>query len=185
MQRTRLFTAVVAGAAVLAIAAQGFAKPETRPGGKPGNQAGSSRVKRGREIAPVPLDLTDKDAGKVWLGSYLVNAVGGCNDCHTNPSYIDNPFAGDPGVVNAANYLAGGRAFGPFVSANLTPDENGLPGGLTREQFVEVMRTGHEDDEEGLLQVMPWPVYRNMTGGDLNAIYDYLTAIPHAEPAAN
>jgi hypothetical protein len=32
-----------------------------------------------------------------------------------------------------------------------------------------------------LLQVMPWPVYRNMTDRDLRAIYEYLRAIPCVE----
>ncbi len=166
----------VATVAVFAMSSQGIAK---KP---PGNPA-PNRIMRGQAIAPVALDLTDKNPASVYLGSYLVNAVGGCNDCHTNPSYIDNPFAGDPGVVNAEHYLAGGRAFGPFVSANITPDETGKPAGLTRNEFIGLLRTGHEIDEDGTLQVMPWPVYRNMTDHDLSAIYAYLTAIPHAEPA--
>ncbi|MBI3246686.1 MAG: cytochrome C [Deltaproteobacteria bacterium] len=143
----------------------------------------SSRIVQGKKLAPVPLDLIGKNRTMVYLGSYLVNAVGGCNDCHTVPSYTDNPFAGDPGVVNATNYLAGGRAFGPFVSANITPDGSGKPHGLDRDEFVALMRTGYDADESRYLQVMPWPVYRNMTDQDLHAIYEYLSAIPHAEPA--
>src|SRR3982750_584686 len=56
-----------------------------------------SRILTGYKIAPVPLHLTRKsDVKMVGLGSYLVNAVGGCNDCHTNPSYAPggNPFQG-------------------------------------------------------------------------------------------
>lgn len=141
-----------------------------------------SRIVQGKKIAPVPLDLTGKNRTMVYLGSYLVNAVGGCNDCHTNPSYIDNPFIGEPGVVNTTNYLAGGRHFGPFVSANITPDVNGKPAGLTRDEFVALLRTGFDADESRYLQVMPWPVYRSMTDQDLHAIYEYLSSIPHAEP---
>jgi hypothetical protein len=33
-----------------------------------------------------------------------------------------------------------------------------------------------------LLQVMPWPVYGQMTDRDLQAIYLYLSALPRAEP---
>jgi hypothetical protein len=29
-----------------------------------------------------------------------------------------------------------------------------------------------------LLQVMPWPIHRNMTDHDLRAIYEYLSAVP-------
>ena len=37
------------------------------------------------QIAPVPLSLAGLNRDLVGLGSYLVNAIGGCQDCHTNP----------------------------------------------------------------------------------------------------
>src|SRR6185436_13905869 len=53
-----------------------------------------SEVKLGFEIAPVPLNLRGKNRELVGLGSYIVNAQGGCNDCHSCPSYDpnDNPY---------------------------------------------------------------------------------------------
>lgn len=117
-----------------------------------------------------------------------MNAVGGCNDCHTNPSYAKggDPFLGQPKKVNAKNYLAGGQQFGPFVSRNLTP-ENGKPAGRTFEEFRQQLRTGidldHAHPQFGpLLQVMPWPTYQSMTDHDIYAIYQYLRAIPPAKP---
>jgi hypothetical protein len=114
-----------------------------------------------------------------------------CVGCHTNPTYAEgrNPFFGQPAKLNTTNYLAGGTAFGPFVSRNLTPDpkQNNLPAGLTLEQFVHTMRTG-EDLKKAhlfispLLQVMPWPELGNLSDRDLEAIYAYLSAIPHADP---
>ena len=47
--------------------------------------AEQARILRGFEIAPVPL--RNRRSPLVGLGSYLVNAGGGCNDCHTNPPY--------------------------------------------------------------------------------------------------
>ena len=95
-----------------------------------------SRVATGFRISPVPLNVRGKNPALVGLGSYLVNAVGGCNDCHTHPSFAEggDPFVGQPEVINAAEYLAGGRTFGPIVSANITPNEFGLPAGLRFEQ---------------------------------------------------
>jgi hypothetical protein len=141
-----------------------------------------SRIAKGFEIAPVPLDLRRKNRLLVGLGSYIVNAAGGCNDCHTAPPFAPggNPFEGQPTVVNAAVYLAGGTPFGPnLVSANITPDEDGRPAGLTREEFVTLIRTGRDhENPDRILQVMPWPVYANMTDLDLRAVYEYLRAIP-------
>jgi hypothetical protein len=119
-----------------------------------------ARIRRGFEIAPVPLNLHGKDPALVGLGSYLV-ATGGCNDCHTastssefapggNPYFKGNP----PKVINQADYLVGGRNFGALipgtpeiVSRNLTPDKSGRPaGGRTFYEFVEILRTGVDLD---------------------------------------
>ena len=128
----------------------------------------------------IKLDLRHKDKDLVGLGSYLVNAVGGCNDCHTAPPYTKDPSIalGAPKQIDVGCYLNGGMVFGPFVSRNITP-ENGLPAGLTFQQFKHVIRTGEDPEHPGQpLQVMPWPVYQTMNDGDLRAIYEYLSSIP-------
>lgn len=152
-------------------------------------QLEKSRIEQGFKIAPVPLDLHNKNRDLVGLGSYFVNAVGGCNDCHTQPSYLPggDPFMGQPKMVNAKNYLAGGQQFGPFTSRNITPASNGRPAGHTFAAFKRMLRTGFDVDHEHpqfgpLLQVMPWPTFQSMTDHELRAIYEYLRAIPHAEP---
>jgi hypothetical protein len=144
-------------------------------------------VRQGLRIAPVPLDYRRKNRDLVGLGSYIVNAQGGCNDCHTNPPYTPggNPFNGDEEQINVPCYLSGGVEFGPFTSRNLTPNAQGLPAGLTFQQFRETLRTGRDFKspfnppfDNGLLQVMPWPVYGKMINRDLRAVYEYLKAIP-------
>jgi hypothetical protein len=145
----------------------------------------SSRIARGFEIAPVPLNLEGRDKALVGLGSYIVNGQGACNDCHTNPPFEEggNPFLGEPEKINTDGYLAGGTPFGPgLYSKDITPYENGMPAGLTFMQFKHLMRTGVEPDGE-ILQVMPWPVYGKMTDYDLRAVYEYLSAIPAIPPA--
>jgi hypothetical protein len=146
------------------------------------------------EIFPkgTKLNFAGKDWELVGLGSYLVNSTG-CNDCHTHPNWAPNgnPYLGQPEQINTAEYLAGGRQFGPdpvdghiVFSANITPDKkkNGMPAGLTWDAFREVMRTGIDPDVPGrLLQVMPWPLYHWKTDHDLRAMYEYLRVIPHLD----
>jgi hypothetical protein len=185
------------------------------------DESEEARIRRGLAIAPVHLNLEDKDPNLVGLGSYWVNAVADCNGCHSagpdteyivpkgNPYLLSPPFSGKQ-QINPATYVGGGRDFGPFpgppfpsiphlYSRNLTPDHTGLPVGRTFEEFRDIMRHGTDFDHlhpncmEGpghppnclvapfngdLLQVMPWPVYENMTGQDLRAIYEYLKAVP-------
>ncbi len=159
-----------------------------------------SRIERGFQIAPVPLNLQGKNRALVGLGSYLVNAIGDCNGCHAGPSASDptstaeyaaggDPFQGQAAVVNQAAYLAGGtHLFGPFfIPRNLTPDKTGRPeGGASFEEFLGILRTGVDPDQAHpqfgpLLQVMPWPTFHNMTDHDIRAIYEYLSAIPCLE----
>jgi hypothetical protein len=162
---------------------------DNRPGIDNAPAEDGSRIQAGFNYAReqhIPLDLRRKNRALVGLGSYLVNAVGGCNDCHTAPPFTKDPFAflGAPKQINNDCYLAGGTPFGPPgpgtpVSRDITPWEDDKPAGLTRDQFIHVMRTGEDPDNPGqVLEVMPWPVYQAMTDRDLRAIYEYLSAIP-------
>src|SRR5579864_3230560 len=194
-----------------------------------------SRIRRGFEIAPVPLNLAGKDRALVGLGSYIVNAQSDCNGCHTsggppNFNYAPggNPYFHQPLKVDPTIYLSGGQNFGPvgtptgpngyagpaMITRNLTPDKNGRPeGGHPLAEFKQIIRHGTDFDhihptctaaqiaqieattnpadlpvcipaspgntvDGNLLQVMPWPTFANMTDHELDAIYEYLTAIP-------
>jgi hypothetical protein len=144
-------------------------------------------------MAPVHLDLHGKDRALVGLGSYLVNAIGDCNGCHSGPSGQfaagGDPFQGQPKQVNQAAYLSGGTPlFGPFfIPRNLTPDKTGrAEGGASFEEFKGILRTGVDPDHAHpqfgpFLQVMPWPAFQNMTDHDIRAIYEYLSAVPCIE----
>jgi hypothetical protein len=161
MRRNPLLTSVVMVAtfAVIVTAPAVFNSPRL--------QAQSDRARhdpgtdRGLDIAPVPLNLKGKDLALVSLGSYLVNGVAGCNDCHdagpqTEYAPGGNPYFGEPTHINAATYLGGGQDFGPLtaapgsphiISRNLTPDKTGLPeGGRSYAEFREILRTGVDLD---------------------------------------
>jgi hypothetical protein len=221
MRHTRLLktAAVVTAFAVIVLAGtvNGSKRVGTRDD-QSSDRKEESRIQRGFEIAPVSLNLQGKNRALVGLGSYIVNAVGDCNGCHSagpqtefapggSPYQLSPPFSGKT-QINTANYLGGGRDFGPFgappqiphlYSRNLTPDKTGLPaGGHSYEEFVEIMRQGTDFDHVHpsctapgtpanclaapfngeLLQVMRWPFFRDMTDHELRAIYEYLSAIP-------
>jgi len=205
------------------------------------NDDEGSLIKIGFKIAPVPLNIEGKNRDLVGLGSFIVNAQGDCNGCHTaggppNFNYANgaNPYFGQPMKTDPATYLAGGTDFGAavppsaavggfppgsqpptyppveygeyvgpdIITRNLTPDKTGRPeGGRTLEQFKEIMRKGTDFDhihptctaalptptpanclpppvDGSLLQVMPWPLFHNMTDHQIDAIYEYLSAIP-------
>ena len=177
----------------------------------------SDKARLGFAISPVPkgrLNLENADRQMVGLGSYIVNSTGDCSGCHSYPQFLrqgnqagSNPQAGDPfegtpssqsidGALqanfNISHYMGGGQCFGPFMARNLTPDENGLPEGLTESEFIKALRTGEDihcekdasdpicalGPDTPVLQVMPWPTYHSMTDTDLKSIYAYLKVLP-------
>jgi hypothetical protein len=121
-----------------------------------------SKIRKGFEIAPVPLKFARKDHDLVGLGSYLVNGVADCNGCHTADPATEYKPSGNPyfrgmprQVVNKDTYLGGGRNFGPLIagltpdiiSRNLTPDSTGRPvGGRTFAEFKLIIQTGADLD---------------------------------------
>src|SRR5216683_6567132 len=125
------------------------------------NDRNESKVRKGFQIAPVPLNLKGKNHELVGLGSYIVNAQADCDGCHSAGPPTEfvrggNPYFGQPEKINPATYLGGNRDFGAFdklqlsahiISRNLTPDKTGLPeGGHTFSEFVQIIRTGVDMD---------------------------------------
>ena len=110
----------------------------------------------------------------VERGSYLVNTVMTCHNCHT-------PMG--PNGPQFDKALSGGLRFNepPFdvTGSNLTPDpETGL-GKWTVRNFSETIRTGrHLGRGREILPPMPIPMYKNFTDADLAAIFTYLQSIP-------
>jgi mono/diheme cytochrome c family protein len=127
--------------------------------------------------------LTPDEQAQVGRGSYLVNAMAACNDCHTAPAGGLIPMTVD---VNTVAYLAGGvdigsfLGVGPVFSRNLTPDPStGLF--LTEEQFIQALRFGADFRRPpgSTLRVPPhFPAEYRLTLDDLKAVYAYLRAIP-------
>jgi cytochrome c1 len=147
----------------------------------------SRDAQQGDNISPVPSAKKGKQQGLINRGSYLVNVLASCNDCHTCPSYrgLDPyksggaSFVGGRTPINSANFLSGGTPFGSIISPDLTPDSAGRPGGLTYAKFKNALQNGTAHDGH-ILQVMPWPLYHNMYEQDFRAIYAYLQSIPPA-----
>jgi hypothetical protein len=149
-------------------------------------------VNRGFAISPVPYNLTGlpvASQGQFGRGSYLVNAVGGCSDCHTNPA------RGMTGNVNTTQYLTGGGVFAvppPLfptfkivrsMSADLVGKTQGsiATGLIGFPQFVGLLTSGEHVEDPMPTPVaypMPWPHLKNLTLDDMESIYTFLTNVP-------
>jgi len=147
---------------------------------------------------PTKTDPTTYLAGGTDFGKAVPPSteVGGFPNGSIPPSYPPDRYPIDPAT--------GFPYVGPdIISRNLTPDRNGRPeGGRTLKEFKEILRTGTDLDnihptclsdtdpnislgicvpppvDGSKLQVMPWPLLHNMTDHHIEAVYEYLSAIP-------
>jgi len=104
-----------------------------------------SKVKQGFAIAPVELNLQGRNRALVGLGSYIVNAQGGCVDCHTSPTYV---AGGDPYKVSRrrstrrTTWPAAARLALRHVREPDARSEQPLTEAQRYADFVQKMRTG-------------------------------------------
>lgn len=155
-----------------------------------------------RAAASEPAQSAEAQrAEQVARGKYLVSTAG-CHDCHTpwkmgaagpepdmskalsgHPEGMQlppPPAPSGPWIVSiAATNTAYAGPWGTSFTANLTPDrETGL-GTWTKDNFIQTIRKGKRmGSGRALLPPMPYPVYSNMTDGDLEAMYWYLQSLP-------
>jgi mono/diheme cytochrome c family protein len=108
-------------------------------------------------------------------GSYLVNSIGACGNCHAR----DIAF-------NRTSDLAGGAEenaeAGHIVMPNITPDPETGIGKWTQAEIVVGLRDGKRPDGSIIGPPMPIPVYRQLSDQDATAIAAYLLS---AKPIKN
>ncbi len=107
-------------------------------------------------------------------GEYLVNNIGGCNDCHT-PMTPDGP--------DMAHALQGATlSFAPTIPipwAPVAPAIAGIPPGYTEAQFAVFLQTGVRPDGSGPLP--PMPAFR-LNEADAQAMAAYIATVPRETP---
>lgn len=120
--------------------------------------------------APAPLE----GEALVARGEYLVNNIGGCNDCHTpmTPQGPDMTLA-----LQGATLM-----FAPTIQipwAPVAPSIAGLPAGYTEEQFIAFMQTGVKPN--GSRPLPPMPAFR-LNEEDARAMAAYIATLPRETP---
>src|SRR4051812_33795504 len=113
----------------------------------------------------------------VERGSYLVNGLLTCGNCHTPK--------GPPQAI-AGKDFSGGLSWDepPFkvTAPNITPDKESGIGHYTDAQLKTVLRKGTKPNGTPVAMVMPSGFYEIMTENDLNAVIAYLKTL---KPVSN
>lgn len=109
----------------------------------------------------------------VERGSYLVNAVMACDNCHTprekGALVMEKRFAGGSQVWDTPAYTVRGT--------NITPDPQTGIGKWSAEQIKRSLVDGVRPTGVPLSPQMPFPFYRIMTQRDLDAVVAYMQGL--------
>ena len=152
-------------------------------------------------LSAAALAHADEKPDTVARGQYIVS-TSGCHDCHTPWTLGPNgpapdmsralsghpqdlvlspaPVPPQPWVMTTTGTnTAFAGPWGVSFTANLTPDPETGTGKWSARNFRDTIRSGrHFGRGRPILPPMPWPVYRNLTDQDLEAVFAYLRTVP-------
>jgi mono/diheme cytochrome c family protein len=110
----------------------------------------------------------------VERGSYLVNGILTCGNCHTP--------RGPGGVVLVEKQLSGGpqtwdEPTFKVKGSNITPDRETGIGTWSEADIKTLLLTGHRPNGAQIAPIMPYAFYQVFTPGDLEAVVAYLRSV--------
>ena len=121
----------------------------------------------------VAIGTAQADNQQLRRGSYLMNGVVACGNCHTPK--------GPDGHALLDQELSGGAVFDfpafYAVAPNITPDNETGIGKWTDEQIADTIRNGKRPDGTTIGPPMPVAFYRNMSDSDVRALVAYLRSV--------
>ncbi len=137
------------------------------------------------QIAWKPFPLPSKrielpDSQNILaLGEYLAHNLD-CFSCHSADFKTNNFLdpAASPGYFGGGNKVLNQEGE-IILTSNLTPDKQTGIGDWTKEEFIQVLKTGIKTGEPALSY--PMQPYLKLTNHEAGAIYEYLRTIPAIE----
>lgn len=127
-------------------------------------------------IALAGLQIQSEVVAETLLerGDYLVNAVMGCDGCHSTPNAPPGPspgrFGGGPQTWDTPWYTVKG--------SNITPDPETGIGKWSDVDIKRLMREGMRPDGRPISTQMPFLSYKSMQERDLDAVIAFMKTVP-------
>lgn len=132
----------------------------------------------GPKTRPVTSRQFERTPERVARGRYLVQALLGCETCHTPSDWTQH------GAPKIAGMELAGQPFllpgfpGALVAPNLTPDAETGSARWSDDQIARAIREGIKHDGTTLFPMMPYGNYRNLSDEDLASVVVYLRSVP-------
>jgi mono/diheme cytochrome c family protein len=132
----------------------------------------------GPQLRPLSDRRFEATPPRLERGRYLVEAVTGCLDCH---SEHDGSQRGNPtksGREGAGVLFLNDPSLGTLYASNITPDNETGIGNWTDDQIARAIREGIGGDGRALFPIMPYQNFRELSDEDLASVITYIRSIP-------
>ena len=125
-------------------------------------------------IAAIAVASSALAQTPVERGSYLVNGILTCGNCHTPRTTsgawdMSKQLSGRPRTWDEVTFKVN--------AANITPDPETGIGKWSDADVKAAILLGHRPDGTKLARTMPFAAYNGMSSDDVNAIVDYLRSL--------
>jgi hypothetical protein len=132
----------------------------------------------GPRVRPLTERKFEATPARLERGKYIVRAVAGCLDCHSEHDLTL------PGAPSKEGKEGGGTVFlsdpglGTLNAPNITPDKETGIGNWTDDQVARAIREGIGSGDRALFPIMPYQNYKHMSDEDLASVVVYIRSIP-------
>ena len=143
---------------------------------------------RQRPPAHINVEITPE---LLQRGTYLVEHVLLCNDCHSERDWTlyggppKPPFGAGRECMTRETQSIGvvvsrgqGNFPGVLCIRNITPDAESGIGNWTDGEIIRSMREGVDHQGLGLFPIMPYFIYRSMSDADAETVIAYMRNLP-------
>ena len=130
----------------------------------------------------LDLEVIPRTPERLARGTYLVNGVLQCFNCHSEVDFSRRPALPFPGK------MGGGHIFEPelvllppgnrVVASNISPDPEYGAGKWKDSDFVRALRRGIGHDGRTLFPLMPYHYFRHLSDEDMASAIVYVRSIP-------
>ena len=121
----------------------------------------------------VAFGMPAKAETLIERGSYLMNSIVACGNCHT-PHSPDGPVLGKELAGQLVVETETFTAYAP----NITPDTETGIGSWSDDEIIAAIRDGRRPDGTTIGPPMPFELYRDISDRDVRAIVAYLRSVP-------
>ncbi len=137
----------------------------------------------GPRMRPLTDRRFDATPARMERGRYLVTAVNGCFQCHSEHDVTPEAITIKAGTEGGGERMVDDPGLGKVYASNISSDKETGIANWTDDQIARAVREGIGGDGRALFPIMPYQNFRHLSDEDLASIIVYIRSVPPVKNA--